>query len=76
MSVVGCTQPRLFTPPLREVTPQSSAGFQAVAFAEDVLGITLMPWQRWLFEHMLELNPDGTFRFRTVLIQVARQNGK
>lgn len=76
MSVVGCTQPRLFTSPLRDLTPQTSAGFQAVAFAEDVLGITLMPWQRWLFEHMLELNLDGTFRFRTVLIQVARQNGK
>lgn len=25
---------------------------------------------------MLELNPDGTFRFRTVVILVARQNGK
>lgn len=76
MTVIGCTQPRLFTPPLRELTPATSAGFEACQFATDVLGVTLMPWQRWLFEHMLELNPDSTFRFRTVIIQVARQNGK
>lgn len=72
----GATAARLFTPPLRELTPATSAGFEACAFADDVLGITLMPWQRWLFEHMLELSPDGTFRFRTVIVQVARQNGK
>ena len=72
----GSTAPRLWTPPRRELTPATSAGFEAVTFAHDVLGVTLIPWQRWLFEHMLELNHDGTFRFRTVIIQVARQNGK
>jgi phage terminase large subunit-like protein len=41
-----------------------------------VLGITLIPWQRWLLIHAHELRPDGRFRFRTVLILVARQNGK
>lgn len=76
MTVTGRQQPRLFTPPLRDLTPATSAGFEACQFATDVLGVTLMPWQRWLFEHMLELNPDGTFRFRTVIVQVARQNGK
>ena len=35
-----------------------------------------MPWQRWLFVHGLELRPNGRFRFRTVLVLVARQNGK
>lgn len=73
---VGSEQPRLFTPPRGVLTPKTTAGFEAIAFAEDVLGVTLIPWQRWLFQHMLELNPDGTFRFRTVLVQVARQNGK
>lgn len=72
----GSEQPRLFTPPRGVLTPKTTAGFEAIAFAEDVLGVTLIPWQRWLFQHMLELNPDGTFRFRTVLVQVARQNGK
>lgn len=45
-------------------------------FAEDVLGIELIPWQRWLLIHALELRPDGRFRFRTLLVLVARQNGK
>jgi hypothetical protein len=51
-------------------------GYSAVQFVEDVLGFTLIPWQRWLLIHALEVRPDGRFRFRTVLILVARQNGK
>jgi hypothetical protein len=54
----------------------TSLGFSAVQFAADVLGFELMPWQRWLLIHALELRPDGRFRFRTVLVLVARQNGK
>jgi len=46
-----------------------------VDFARDVLSVTLMPWQRWLLIHALELAPGG-FRFRTVLVLAARQNGK
>jgi hypothetical protein len=47
-----------------------------VEFHEDMLGIRLIPWQRWLLIHTHELRPDGRFRFRTILILVARQNGK
>lgn len=38
----------------------------------------LLDWQRWLLIHALELLPGpGTiFRFRTVILLVARQNGK
>lgn len=38
----------------------------------------LLEWQRWLLIHALELldRPGGVFRFRTVLLLVARQNGK
>lgn len=36
-----------------------------------------LPWQRWLLIHSLELLPGSdAFRFRTVLLLVARQNGK
>lgn len=35
-----------------------------------------MAWQKWLLIHALELNPDGTYRFKTVVLLVARQNGK
>lgn len=74
--VVGCETPRLFTAPLRELTPETSLGFRCAAFAEEVLGLALDPWQRWFLVHALELNPDGSFRYRTVLLLIARQNGK
>ncbi|WP_433078885.1 hypothetical protein ACQP1P_38615 [Dactylosporangium sp. CA-052675] len=44
-------------------------------FCEEILGFALIPWQRWLLIHALELYTGG-FRFRTILILVARQNGK
>lgn len=58
------------------LTPSTSLGFSAVDFATDVIGVPPLPWQRWLLIHALELRPDGRFRFRTVLVLVARQNGK
>lgn len=85
--LLGSTTPRIFTPPLVTgrpgpcgcgcaLTPLTSQGFSAVDFAENVLGLSLIPWQRWLLIHALELLPDGRFRFRTVLVLAARQNGK
>lgn len=38
--------------------------------------MSLFPWQKWLLIHMLELLPDDSLRFRTVIVLVARQNGK
>lgn len=73
--LLGSETPRIFTPPLRELTPETSAGFALIEFAE-IIGVTLLPWQKWLAVHALELLPDGTFRFRTVIVLVARQNGK
>ena len=73
---VGKTEPRLWTRPLRDLTPETSLGFEVIDFALAFLGIALRPWQRWLLIHALELNPDGTYRFRRVIVLVARQNGK
>lgn len=75
--ILGCESPRIFTPALRELTPETTHGFAAIAFAEG-LGISLFPWQRWLLLHALELDPDDgrLYRFRTVIVEVARQNGK
>lgn len=38
----------------------------------------LLEWQRWLLIHALELlpGPEQVFRFRIILLLVARQNGK
>ena len=74
--VHGVTEARLFTPPLRELTPETSYGFDVIEFARDILGTPLDPWQEWLIIHMGELLEDGRPRFRRVLVLVARQNGK
>jgi hypothetical protein len=75
-ALLGSTEPRLFTAPARPLTPETSLGFEACEFVENVIGDTLLPWQRWLFEHALEMDGNGRFRFRTVLVLVGRQSGK
>jgi len=75
-SVLGRTEPRLWTPPLRELTPETSAGFDQVEFARDVLRYPLDPWEEFAVIHGGELLPDGRPRFRIVLLLVSRQNGK
>lgn len=72
---LGFEQPRIFTPPNRPLTPQTTRGFEVIELAA-IVGIKLLPWEKWLLIHALELNEDGTFRFRIVLLLVARQNGK
>ena len=76
----GITEPRLYTPELRKLTERTSLGFACIEYAKSVLGKTLYPWQEWALIHALEIvgDLDGqwSFRFRTVLFMVSRQNGK
>lgn len=72
----GSTEPRIFMPPLRPLTPETTRGFELIAFARDVLGVKLYPWQEWLAIHALEILENGMYRYRRVLVLVARQNGK
>lgn len=85
--VYGSTLPRLWTPPLVvgppgpcgcgcALTEDTSYGFEVEGFARDVLHRPLDPWQRWAAIHGGELLPDGRPRFRTLLLLIARQNGK
>jgi len=74
--LLGRTEPRIWTPPLCELTPETTVGYDVITFARDVLGQPLTPWQEWLMIHAGELLPDGRPRFRRVLAMVARQNGK
>ena len=68
MPLLGSETPRLWTRPLRDVEdPASSLGHEVIGFSRDILGIELLPWQQWLFKHALELKPDNTYRFRTIL---------
>lgn len=83
-TILGCTEPRIFTKPLPhhvnsltgELLDEFTDGPAVIAFATDVLGIALYPWQTWFFNHALELNDDGIYRFRIIITMVARQNGK
>ena len=79
----GCREPRIFTPPLRPLeprTPETEArtlGYAVIDFARDVMKQPLFPWQEFFFIHALELRSSGRgLRFKTVLLLVARQNGK
>ena len=74
--ILGSETPRIFTAPRRDLTPETTHGFAAIAFAEEVLGVRLFPWQKWLLLHALELGEDGSYRFRFIVVEVARQNGK
>lgn len=92
-NLVGYTLPRIYTKPLVDgppgpcgcgctLTPDTSLGFLAVAFAQNVLGVDLIPWQRWWLIHALELTAPvrpgrmPRFRFRRILTLISRQNGK
>jgi hypothetical protein len=66
------------------LSPETSQGFDVIEWSDrlglrdpDGKSIILNPWQRWLLIHALEYLPGGRKpRFRTVLVLVARQNGK
>jgi len=74
--VLGRVEPRIWTPPLRDLSdPAASWGYEFIDFCESI-GWPLDPWQRWLAIHLGELFPDGSPRYRKAVILVARQNGK
>lgn len=74
--MLGRVQPRLWTPPLRDLSdPSASWGYDLIDFCA-LIGWPLDPWQRWLAIHLGELFPDGSPRYRKAIILVARQNGK
>jgi hypothetical protein len=72
---VGSTVPRIWTPPLGELTPDTSYGFEAINYLREIR-YPLLPWQEWAAIHGGELLPDGRPRFRIYLVIVSRQNGK
>lgn len=74
--LMGHTLPRIETKPLRELTPETTLGFDCIEFAADLFGWHGRPWQEHFLKRALELRPDGRLRFRVVLLLVARQNGK
>jgi len=74
--LLGFTEPRIWTKPRRELTPETSRGFEVIDFATNVLRVHLFPWEMWLLIHLLEIDERGLLRFRKALVIVGRQNGK
>src|SRR5688572_5285572 len=73
---LGRVEPRLWTPPLRDLADENASwGYDFIDFCA-MVGWPLDPWQRWLAIHLGELYPDGSPRYRKAIILVARQNGK
>ncbi len=70
--VMGAAEPRISSPS-RSVT--TTRGDELIEFAER-MGIELMPWQKTLAHRGLETNPDGGWRYKTVVVLVGRQSGK
>lgn len=59
------------------LNPKYSWGFDCILFLTLVCGWSLLPWQQFLYIHALEKGADGSgFRFKILLVLVARQNGK
>lgn len=80
MTLLGRTEPRVYTPPLRKLTPKTTLGFAFADFCRDVCHLPLLRWQEWLAIHALEiigdLDGEWHFRFRVIIVLVARQEGK
>ena len=77
--LIGCEKPRIYTKPKRKLTEETTLGYDFIEFAENMCGVTLMPWQKFWAIHALEIvnEKDGwRFRHRYILTEVSRQNGK
>jgi hypothetical protein len=73
---LGRVEPRIWTPPLRDLEDEESSwGYDFIDFCT-LIGWPLDPWQVWLAIHLGELYPDGSPRYRKAIVLVARQNGK
>ena len=76
--IKGKTEPRIWTKPLQELTRETTLGYAFIDFC-DAIEVELLPWQKWLAIHALEIIKEGDqwrFRFRYVIILISRQNGK
>lgn len=76
--ILGKQVPRIWTKPLRDLTPETTLGYLFIRFCEEI-DVKLLPWQEWLAIHSLEIVDEGDswrFRYRYIIILISRQNGK
>jgi phage terminase large subunit-like protein len=71
VGLIGSTEPRIHTPLLK-----GNSKAQEVADLAEKIGLPLIPWQRYVLDDLLSISDDDTWRKKTALVLVARQNGK
>ena len=71
VGLIGSTEPRIHTPLLK-----GNSKAQEVADLAKKIGLPLIPWQRWVLDDLLAVDDANTWRKKTALVLVARQNGK
>ena len=69
--LIGSGTPRISS----RLNDLPSKGLEIIDFASQI-GIDLMPWQKFVFEHALKVKPDGRWHAPLVVVVAARQNGK
>lgn len=75
MGLLGRTEPRIWTPPLAELTSATTRGFAFIDWCVEKLGWEPTPWQQWLALHALEVSPADPerYRYRTIVALMGRQ---
>lgn len=70
-------KPTRYTAPLRDLTPETSRGYEFIEFCEEYLNFHPYTWQKLLAIHALELDANSeNYRFSVLFSVVGRQNGK
>ena len=69
--LIGSGTPRISS----RLNDLPSKGLEIIDFAASI-GVELMPWQKFVFEHALKIKPDGRWHAPLVVVVAARQNGK
>lgn len=67
----GAIEPRIHTP-----LHNGKTRMQEVADLADLIGMPLLPYQRWVLDDYLSINEDGKFRRKVGGLLISRQNGK
>lgn len=72
----GSTKPRIQNAPLKGPSRIDEVEKFLEGLKENGEPMTLLPWQEYVLEDMLKVDKDGMFRRKSLLLLIARQNGK
>lgn len=72
----GSTKPRIQNAPLKGPSRIDEVKKFLEGLKENGEPMILLPWQEYVLEDMLKVDKDGMFRRKSLLLLIARQNGK